>query len=295
METIVSLSCYEGGKRTFIEKSKFEGKLIEDAMKIKNMQFGFLLLPIDAGGDGGHDGHDGDDDKFSKFSLGVIAQTPSRSKPLSRIERKDFLIEKTENIGMLPFIAQLPIARGGGEGKLKTVKDFETEKGLPYDILKIGKSLSYVEASNYDGRGKEVREIEVADWHDNEYIIDEEGNELLPIQCTTTSIIHLPVVTDEYWKKFCLVLSKSYSAQKENIINHLTVDRPESFDPEVLAIILNPRNVSILNLFNALRNEVNNPKNGALHSILDLRNDVIHQLLQLGSTVSSDVWFRSWS
>lgn len=230
----------------FVEKSKTENLLVCEKLGIKNPQSGFPLLPV---------------------ALSVAAHAP-----------KDILVEQTCNIGLLPYLSQLPSSETGGTGgtgavSSEVVREIGLSRGIAYDVVNIGRRMDIKESTFLPGKSVEIREIAVVmaptsstspalSPDDEEKLGGERGAASPPVEKVLSTVLHIPIVSDIPWKKLSILLSKKYARYKDKVIQQLTVPG-KTFDPEVAAILLNPANREILETFLTLREEVNDINNGA--------------------------------
>lgn len=288
----IIFSCYD--EKELIEISKRKNEVVEEKLNVKNMQMSFPIYP-------------------------------------TYIFKPDILIKQTCNIGLLSYMAKhademayqwLNGAAGtsgdggadSGDGgdhshysryafthiprPIKTIKDFNFEYGLPFELVDVGKKLDIKEFP-LSGKRIELREFEFKrnpilqqngggvsssgcnppcsrkDLKESES--DNENKSVIVCRAAGAgddgavgaisykkifSLISLPIVTDHYWRSLCILLSQKHAAMKDKILNHLWMPIDE-FDIVVLNLLQNPKNQDVLSLFNSIREELNNISNSA--------------------------------
>ncbi len=216
--------------KDFVKKSKFEGSVVESTMGAKNVQMGFPNLPV----------YIAPASPFEMISGGGGADVGN-----------DVLIGQTGNKGLI-----LELAR---RNKSRSIAQLGLEEGVAYEIDQLGQSLSMEDSKTEPGKAIEIRKIKY---------LEDDGKTLIPgpSDCLTR-IIHLPIVDDKKWKRFCVLLSANYTRLKEKIARQLVVPA-SSIDKDVLLILNEPRNKEIRELFRQLSMQINDLSNTAYSQAL---------------------------
>ena len=148
MRCVRTYTCYN--EKQFMEKSKEKNRLLEEKLSLKNPQFSFPLYPVDNG--------------RSLISFEQIKPyMPSKSEKSYTLPVPDILLEETNNIGLLMYMAinSSQDKDCKKKSKVKQIKDFKLECGLPYEITNVGTRFDVKECPSPVGKIIEIREIEV--------------------------------------------------------------------------------------------------------------------------------------
>lgn len=193
---------------------------------------------------------------------------------------KDYLVEKMCNTGLLAGLSEViedkltSIGAGtGSRGLNKLVITSGMKRGLPYDVKEIGTRLNISESKYLPGRAVEMRTIGVT--QNAQYTNDttntiSDGNKA--VEKTLSNVIHIPIVSDLPWKKLAIALAKKFPRERDLILKQLTVPTSQC-NPAVSAMLLKLENREIMEMFNLLRQEMNDLNNGAyvetmIHALL---------------------------